>query len=46
MKNLKRGRKFAEMTALYVNVQERREKDRQFGKFIKNAKEELKRYDY
>lgn len=39
--NLKKEAEYYEMTK-----QEKREKDREFGKFIKNAKEELKRYGY
>jgi len=39
--NLKKEAEYYEMTNL-----EKREKDRQFGKFIKNAKEELKRYGH
>lgn len=38
--NLKKEAEYYEMTKL-----EKREKDREFGKFIKNAKEELKKYD-
>jgi len=39
--SLKREAEYYEMTK-----QEKREKDRKFGKFIKNAKEELKRHGY
>jgi ribosome biogenesis GTPase len=39
--NLKKESEYYEMTKL-----ERREKDRQFGKFIKKAKEQLKGYKY
>jgi ribosome biogenesis GTPase len=39
--NLKKEAEYYEMTKL-----EKREKDRQFGKFIKNAKEELKKYGH
>jgi ribosome biogenesis GTPase len=39
--NLKKEAEYYEMTK-----QEKREKDREFGKFIKNAKEELKRHGY
>jgi ribosome biogenesis GTPase len=39
--NLKKEIGYYEMTGL-----EKREKDRQFGKFIKNAKKEIKRLDY
>ncbi len=39
--NLKKEAKYYEMTKL-----EKREKDRQFGKFIKKAKEQIKKYKY
>ena len=39
--SLKKEAEYYEMTK-----QEKREKDREFGKFIKNAKEELKRHGY
>lgn len=39
--NLKKEAEYYEMTK-----QEKREKDREFGKFIKNAKEELKKHGY